>query len=177
MERQDGRYKYGEIQACPDACGDHRCQPHQIERARLLRQSQREQHGGQSQRSHQANLHPAQGPIDQGIAEADQPRGGRAGQRAVVCQPRHDGSPQFRAEAQKNGTQDSHHQTGVAVGHIQPVRYRHEQRPQDVRDALHARAAGIPHQAVSAGQVARVGHRDHRIVEQRKDAPSVRDAR
>src|SRR6187431_9691 len=46
------------------------------------------------------------------------------------------------------------------------MQQRHPERPQEVRVALDGRSAGVPDQPMSGGEVTRVGHRDHRVVEE-----------
>ena len=73
-----------------------------------------------------------------------------------------------QADRQHDGGRDLHDKARLRRLEWEEVDRRHVENPRRVGVSLDRLSAWIPHQAVPVGEVSRVSHRDHRVVEQRE---------
>ena len=140
-------------------------------RSGLARGLQGEADRGRGEEREDADLHALQAPGQQREVEAGEGDGAEGGELRAFRHLKRD--PPDEAErpeyAQRAGDLDR--QTDDVSSDRQQMEERHVQHPQRVRIPLHSRSARVPHQTVALGQVPRVAHGDHAVVEEAEDAP------
>ena len=129
---------------------------------------------GRDHESEEADFHTPQRPVNQRVVETGEPKRQGRDQRRVGREPLGDSPHDHQVGGQDQHPGKHYEERRLRFGDRQQVEARHPQSPEEVGIAFDRSLPRVPDEAVAFGQIARVAHRDHRIVEQREVLLAVR---
>jgi len=128
---------------------------------------ERELHRHHGEQRLEAGLHPHQRPVGERVVE-----GGEHGGRQPVALPRrrevieHQPTDGGDGAGEGEPREELHQQAAVLEGDRQQVDRHHQKHPERMGEPFDRLAEAGPFEPVPLDQVAGIGHRDHRVVEQ-----------